>query len=247
MILDRFAKSLYDQNWFIVIIEVFVVVVGIIVGLQVDNWNEARKSRIDEQRFLVRLHQDVLLADELSSRVRDRRLGRLQSLIDAADVLFARAGRDLLTDEECYAIATSGFYNINVSAFPSLTELVDTGRLEILQNEELLTALVELQLRKEALSALITVLASQTAGAALPSRYPQLIQLAAQFDVAQGEVNSPATCDSTGMRTNQGFLNDFSISTDRYDAYLRDGLAPWVTQFVRVHELLDFALDIEHE
>ncbi len=37
-----------------------------------------------------------------------------------------------------------------------------------------------------------------------------------------------------------------SVNSDRYDAYVRDGLAPWVEQFDRVHQLVDQALDTRH-
>ena len=37
-----------------------------------------------------------------------------------------------------------------------------------------------------------------------------------------------------------------SVNSDRYDAYVRDGLAPWVEQFDRVHQLVDKSLDIRH-
>lgn len=69
MILNRFAKALYDQNWFLVTIEVLVVIVGILVGLHIDSWNEDRKARVDELQYLQRLHQDVVLTEELSTRV----------------------------------------------------------------------------------------------------------------------------------------------------------------------------------
>ncbi len=90
MILRRLGEAIAEQNWFVVIIEILVVVVGIFIGLQVDGWNAARKDRSDEQKYLQQLHTDVLLAEELSSRVRSRRLDRLETVLTASDVLFNR-------------------------------------------------------------------------------------------------------------------------------------------------------------
>ena len=146
MILQRLAKAISKQNWSIVMIEVLVVVVGIIIGLQVDDWNEARKDNKDEQQFLVRLHGDLLLAQELSSRVRERRLDRLQSLTDAIDVLFGRAGRDTLKEEERNALSASVYFNINISAMASLSKLAGTGRMGIIRDANLRAALVELDM-----------------------------------------------------------------------------------------------------
>jgi hypothetical protein len=81
----------------------------------------------------------------------------------------------------------------------------------------------------------------------LSHSYPDLIQLRIRFDADLDEAISESQCDTQGMRANQAFLNDFSVSVDRYDAYVRDGLAPWSAQFDKVHQLVDDALDIGHE
>ena len=73
-----------------------------------------------------------------------------------------------------------------------------------------------------------------------------MIQLAAYFDPELGEARTGVRCESKKMRANQAFLNDFSVNVDRYDAYIRDGLAPWSSQFDRVHQLVDDALGISH-
>jgi hypothetical protein len=59
MILRRLAEAIAGQNWFIVLIEVLVVVVGIFIGLQVDDWNEARKESARETVYLQRLLADT--------------------------------------------------------------------------------------------------------------------------------------------------------------------------------------------
>ncbi len=46
MIIRRIAQGINQQNWFTVAVEVMVVVVGIFIGLQVDEWNEERKMRL---------------------------------------------------------------------------------------------------------------------------------------------------------------------------------------------------------
>jgi hypothetical protein len=38
------ADAIRQQNWFTVVIEVFIVVVGIFIGLQVDDWSQSRKA-----------------------------------------------------------------------------------------------------------------------------------------------------------------------------------------------------------
>ena len=42
MILRRFSESLKEQNWTAILIEFVLLVVGVFLGIQVSNWNEAR-------------------------------------------------------------------------------------------------------------------------------------------------------------------------------------------------------------
>jgi len=42
-----------EQNWFTVVLEILSVVIGIFIGLQVDDWNERRK----EQRVADAYHE----------------------------------------------------------------------------------------------------------------------------------------------------------------------------------------------
>jgi len=247
MILRRLGDAIAEQNWFVVITELLVVIFGIFIGLQVDDWKEARKDRKDEQIFMHRLHEDLMLAEELSSRVRERRLDRLQSLMDASDVLFGRSGQDVLTTEECTSIASSSFFNINASSLSSLQELESTGRMGIIRNAELRAALVELQQTRAALAFMINLQNNSSAFTHLPGAFPELIQSESYFDSGINEVRTHFQCDLDGMRANQSFLNHFSANIDGYDAYVRDGLGPWSSQFDRVHRLVDQALGVRHD
>lgn len=48
MILRRFMKHVTDQNWFAVGLDVIVVIVGIFLGLQVQQWYD-RQAEIAEE------------------------------------------------------------------------------------------------------------------------------------------------------------------------------------------------------
>ncbi len=51
MILRRIAQHMKQQHWTGVFIELVIVVLGVFIGLQVDNWNQARAehNRLDQQ------------------------------------------------------------------------------------------------------------------------------------------------------------------------------------------------------
>lgn len=67
MILRRLAEAVAAQNWFTVLLEIFIVVAGIFIGLQVDDWNETRKERVEERAYLERMRTDVSQDIELLS------------------------------------------------------------------------------------------------------------------------------------------------------------------------------------
>jgi len=246
MILQQLAENLKKRNWSMALVEVLIVVVGIFIGLQVDDWNTARKDRVDEGIFLKNLHDDVLMADELSRRLRQRRLDRLIWTLGAGDVLFDRSQRNTLTDDECTAIVWTTAFNINAPGLPSLDELIGIGRMGIVRNVELRTALVALRQTRTALDAAISEKSSSSNFISLPSIFPELFQMTAYFDDISSEVVTRNECDLAAMRANRHFLNQFSANADGYDAYIRDGVKPWSLQFDKVHDLVDNALNIDH-
>ena len=59
MILRRLAKAIAEQNWFTVLLELVIVVLGIFIGLRVTEWNDDRKLRQQEAVYLELLRNDA--------------------------------------------------------------------------------------------------------------------------------------------------------------------------------------------
>ena len=68
MILQRVGEALKNRDWGLVVLEVLIVVVGIFMGLQVDDWNEARKDRAVEKEYLQRLWTELQLNESILER-----------------------------------------------------------------------------------------------------------------------------------------------------------------------------------
>lgn len=60
MRLRRITTHLNEQNWIAVILDFVIVVIGVFVGLQVSNWNEARHDAVRGDEYLERIHTDLL-------------------------------------------------------------------------------------------------------------------------------------------------------------------------------------------
>ena len=59
MILQRLATSIRKQDWFTVVIETLIVVFGVFIGLQVNNWNAARADKATGAAYLARIAVDI--------------------------------------------------------------------------------------------------------------------------------------------------------------------------------------------
>ncbi len=244
MTLRRVITHFRKQEWTAIALDFVIVVMGVFIGIQVSNWNGARRDHADEQLFLLRLHDDLQHGEAMTARLRETRLARADLLVSAIDVVFGRSSAAELSAAECTAIASAHYYNVIAPAFPSVVELMSSGRMAIVRDTEIRTALVELQQTADALVLLIGVQSPKAVD--LPSQYPDLIQAEAAFNPQAQEVVSKFECDVAKMRENQKFLNDLSGTVDRYDAFVRDGLAPWSAQFDEVHQRVDAALGLSH-
>jgi hypothetical protein len=60
MRLRSLALRLRAHDWTAVTIEILIVIVGVFIGLQVSNWNEARKESERGREYLQRLHDELL-------------------------------------------------------------------------------------------------------------------------------------------------------------------------------------------
>jgi hypothetical protein len=65
----RIRKNLADKNQFLkyaryAIGEIVLVVIGILIALQINTWNEHRKERALEQDYYCRLLEDVMLDNQ---------------------------------------------------------------------------------------------------------------------------------------------------------------------------------------
>lgn len=58
MILRSVMKHVREQNWFAVFLDFLIVIVGVFIGIQVANWNDARVETHQQNLYLERLHAD---------------------------------------------------------------------------------------------------------------------------------------------------------------------------------------------
>jgi hypothetical protein len=138
MIFDRLRRAIREQNWFAVVLEICIVVLGVFLGLQVNNWNAARLDREREHLYLERIGQDL----EKDMQEIDSRIGYWRAV--------ANHGRAALGEPQPGGAVTSDWdkllsyyyasqvnpFNTNATAFD---ELNNSGNLSLIRDSALRT------------------------------------------------------------------------------------------------------------
>ena len=77
-VLARLAEAVRRQDWFTVLVEVAVVVLGVVIGFQVTGWGQTRSDRAKEAVYLRQLSEDLreTLADVERASERQRAVSR---------------------------------------------------------------------------------------------------------------------------------------------------------------------------
>lgn len=140
MLLRRLAAHLRDQNWFAVGLDLLVVVVGLILGLQIDTWWEGNKEARFEATYLQEIREDFefnrssLLGQINAAEQITRSMIVLyeQSTLDAPTLSIAELNEKvaLINDMPTFVIATRAYGN-----------LIGSGDLKVLRNRPLKNAL----------------------------------------------------------------------------------------------------------
>lgn len=137
MIISRFIEHVKKQHWTGAFIELGIVILGVFIGLQVNNWNTARHDKALEMQYLKRLRDDFQVSIQSS-----------KANISMMSVEFRTAGdmlRDLaachLDPAERHRFSTGIYLLGKFGPSPlnrgTIDELRSTGRLVLLRDVRL--------------------------------------------------------------------------------------------------------------
>lgn len=117
--------------------EIFLVVIGILIALQINNWNENQKTLTIEQGYLRSLQSEFTINTKKLNQLMERNDRNAKNAL----TILAHTGKtDHDLTEETFAKLFFGAFNREVQYRPSsgvLDEIINSGNLEIISNEEL--------------------------------------------------------------------------------------------------------------
>jgi hypothetical protein len=145
MILRRLTDAFRKQDWFTVLVEIMIVVLGVFLGLQVNNWNAARQNRVEEARLVTQLLSDAENAVLSKQRFLAQTGERMDMLADALEIIQYGGLETTLSDEQCTVVWQSNIIIWPSSDIVTLDEILSTEGLGSLSNQDLRIALLEYQ------------------------------------------------------------------------------------------------------
>jgi hypothetical protein len=241
MLLRRITEHVKNQNWTAVGLDFVIVVVGVFVGLQVQEWAEEQDRRELETTYTTRLHDEVVNLQATRSPLTAQRHRLLDSLKTATALLFGTVDRSLTT-EECQGISFSYVVSNPTDDLASLIELQSSAGLSQFRNENVLAALRAFLLQRARFR-------DSRAGIAetvieLPSAYPELIRVVSP---SFSESPTPGTfeCDVEEMRRSSGFMNDYELNQANFAFHVHD-IRRVDKSLADLHRILDEVLQLDH-
>lgn len=140
MILNRIATAIKSRDWAAVAIEFAVVVLGIFVALQVEDWNQERNDRRLEKVYLSRLIDETKANLETLRQYDQIYEDKIQFIFAVPDMrLEDTVGRD--PDAFVQQLDNSSWIGIPDLRSESYEELESSARLALLRDAELRSAI----------------------------------------------------------------------------------------------------------
>ena len=132
--------------------EILLVVIGILIALQIDNWNESRKDRMAEQAYLSRLKEDL----EIDNRYYRRRIRDAEISLTAYAEFTEMISREQRTFQDLEGLAQlfSQFYSSEMVTTQNSTysEMLFAGKLDLIMDPGLKSSLLNYYRRNEEIS-----------------------------------------------------------------------------------------------
>jgi hypothetical protein len=220
MLLRRVIVHVREQNWTAVGIDLVIVVVGVFIGLQVQQWADAQRQGRLERTYTEKLQAEVLSLMATRAPLVEARNRFNDGLAATTQLLYDEAPR-ALSDDECRSIAYSYAISNPTDDLAALLELQSTGQLSVFSNPRVSEALgAFLLVRARARDSLAGITRNQLN---LHLRHPDLVQVTAPSDVATSSYASGSfRCDLDGMRASPQFRNDYELNQTNFALHVRD-------------------------
>jgi len=141
MLFRRIKAHIAKEDWFAVFIDFIIVVFGVFMGFQVNNWNNSSQDKLREVALLSQLQDEFT---EIETQLQEETVNARERLIASKYVVkIIDENARSETDE----VKLAFIRNMGLGRLPSTSatyrQLVSNGDLTLLSNEELRRSLIK--------------------------------------------------------------------------------------------------------
>jgi hypothetical protein len=142
MVLKRISRSLLRRDWLAVVVEIGIVIAGILIALQLENWNQNRKAMVQAGVWRAAIIEDL----RTTQRNLEWRIAYYQQALAFAEAaLPALQNDEPFSPEQGWRIVLGSFQAGQIMPFrvsgPTYREVQAAGALDSIGNRDSLTRL----------------------------------------------------------------------------------------------------------
>lgn len=212
MILSRIASALRRQDWVTVFIEFALVVAGVLVALQLDNWNQERQTRAEEKRLVSQLNIELEAAITTKEAWLQSSEAWWRTLASGIEVIQNTEEAELTT-EQCQSMWASHLIFFGNSNLATLDEILASGRLELLGDKSLRNSLLNFAAARKQSAEMQSFVRSDFANLvdvhadAFPRYFDDIPADISSRSMSHIPVNTHVECAIDKIRSNQTIKN----------------------------------------
>lgn len=131
---QRFSKALRERDWAGVLIETLIVVIGVFLGIEASNWNQARQDRQEERRYYAQIVVDLRRDLQSLERAEQRSLRYDRAAENVLTAIRSDIPPGLSPAQFAKEVDFAGFLYLPAPSRRTYDELISTGNLRLLRN-----------------------------------------------------------------------------------------------------------------
>lgn len=126
--------------------EIVLVVIGILIALQINNWNEDRKNAIEEKAILENLLENLNLSKIQSEQLISEEIKLKQSLIQLLGIESRNIANNQFVDDSTFK-STVWDLQSDLPTFNTYNNLKNTNKLSLIKNKNINEKFTQLEFR----------------------------------------------------------------------------------------------------
>lgn len=133
---QRLSGALRERDWAGVLIELAIVMIGVFLGIEAANWNQARRDNAEEKRYYAQIVVDLRRDLDSLGSAQQRSLANDRAAETVLEALDHGLPAKMDPSDFAKAVQYAGFLYIPSPSRRTYDELISTGNLGLLRDSK---------------------------------------------------------------------------------------------------------------